>query len=150
MVNRKAEVPCSRSSYLHLQLCTVERPLPPPLNTWQTFFVPGVGGSVVSFLLREIASVVLLPSRKQLQIEEELFGWVGTIYIYIYINYWMKLNRSKYMPRRKNREVLTVEVPRKDGSQENMASFFFSGKMPLSQTWFVSLMITHFHSLQSC
>lgn len=37
----------------------------------------------------------------------------------------MKLNRSKYMPRRKNREVLTVEVPRKDGSQENMASFFF-------------------------
>lgn len=48
----------------------------------------------------------------------------------------MKLNRSKYMPRRKNRgEVLTVEVPRKDGSQEKVASFgffFFSGKMPLS------------------
>lgn len=28
----------------------------------------------------EIASVVLLPSRKLLQIEEELFGWVGTIF----------------------------------------------------------------------
>lgn len=30
------------------------------------------------------------------------------------------------MPRRKNRgEVLTVEVPRKDDSQEKVASFFF-------------------------
>lgn len=36
----------------------------------------------MSFLLREIASVVLLPSRKQLQIEEELFGWVGTIFFF--------------------------------------------------------------------
>lgn len=60
-------------------LYTVEYPPDPHKHrTEQTLVEPVGGGSDLSFPLTEIMSVVLLPSRKQLLIKEELFGWVGT------------------------------------------------------------------------
>lgn len=53
-------------------------PRPPQTHT-RSLTEPVVGGSGVFFPLTEIMSGVLLTSRKQLLIKEELFGWAGTI-----------------------------------------------------------------------
>lgn len=73
----KMEIPCSRPSCSHLPPphCGVH---PSPHTQW-ILTEPVVGGSGVVFRLTEIMSGVLLPSRKQLLIKEELFGWAGTV-----------------------------------------------------------------------
>lgn len=106
--------------------------VPTPKHMTDLFLYQELGVLVCPFCLEKLRLWCYCQAGSCFRLRKNcLVGWE---LFFFFFKYWMKLNRSKYMPRRKNRgEVLTVEVPRKDDSQEKVASFFFfSGKMPLS------------------
>lgn len=128
-INKKAEISCSCSSSVHLPLlyCGVSSAPRPKKTHSRPFLYQELRILVCPFHLEKLC--LWCYCQEEAASDWGRFGWAGTIFFFFhFLKYWMKLNRSKHVCRRKNRGTYLLWKCQERMSQKKNYGHFFSRK----------------------